>query len=222
MTDNLEQNFVDPRVLKPNPWNSNRVDPKNLAKLRKSIEEVGFTSAVVVRTMPDGSLQILGGQHRTEVAIDLGLKKIPILNVGSIDDHQAKKIGLVDNSRYGTDDSLKLAKLLEDLKVETPDLTGFLPLQDEDLQVIMRAVDINLDDLEVRPEDAHDEPTSPEERTERPAKTHDVLKFRVTMRDAEAIRALIEKTIKKESLDDGSDDMTIAGSALSILLLGDR
>ena len=214
----MEQALVDPRILKPNPWNSNHVDPKNWSKLRKSIKELGFTSAVVVRTLDDGSLQILGGQHRTEVAIDLGLAVIPVLNLGRISDEKAKKIGLVDNSRYGADDSLKLAKLIEE--IGDPDLTSFLPLQDEDLQAIMRAVDIDLDTLDVLPEDSPEEDDAPrEERPDRPLKTHEIMTFRVTCRDAEAIRTKIEKTIKKEGLDDGSDDKTLAGSALAILLL---
>lgn len=216
----MKPELIDPRTLKPNPWNPNSVSPANLVKLRKSIEDLGFVTAVVVRSLADGSLQILGGQHRTEVALDMGLKKIPVLNLGPIDDIKAKKIGLIDNSRYGTDDSIPLAKLLEEIQADTPDLTTFLPIQSEDLQVIMRAVDINLDDLEVKPGgDGEEDPAPTDGRVERPIQTHDVLKFRVAVRDAEAITALIEKTIKREGLS-GADDMTLAGSALAILLLG--
>jgi ParB-like chromosome segregation protein Spo0J len=214
--------LLDPRSLKTNPWNTNAVSPANLVKLRKSIEDLGFVTAVVVRTLADGSLQILGGQHRTEVAIDMGLKKVPVLNLGTIDDIKAKKIGLIDNSRYGTDDAIAYARLLEEIQVDTPDLTAFLPLQADDLQVIMRAIDINLDDLEVKPGGGDEEDEAPNEgRAERPIQTHDTLKFRVPVRDAEAIIALIEKTKKRESLS-GSDDMTLAGEALAILLLGTK
>ena len=101
---------LDPKKLRPNPFNPNHVDPKNFAKLRKSIKDLGFASAVVVRELPDGTLQILGGQHRTQVAVEMGLKTIPVLNLGTIPDDKAKRIGLVDNSRYGTDDSLQLAR----------------------------------------------------------------------------------------------------------------
>jgi ParB family chromosome partitioning protein len=214
-----KQEMVDPRELRTNPFNSNRVSPANMVKLRKSIEDLGFASVVVVRTLADGSLQILGGQHRVEVAIDMGLKKVPVLNLGIIDDIKAKKIGLIDNSRYGSDDAILLAKLYEEIALDTPDLTAFLPLQNEDLQVIMRAVTIDLDDLEVSPGKGEEDPAPTDGRAERPVQTHTVLKFRVTVRDAEAVTALIEKTIKRESLA-SSDEMTLAGEALSILLLG--
>lgn len=215
----MKAELVDPKSLRPNPWNSNHVDPKNMGKLRRSIEELDFVTAVVVRELSDGTLQILGGQHRTEVAIDMGLKEIPILNLGKIDTIKAKKIGLIDNSRYGTDDSLQLATILEELKIDTPDLTSFLPVNDEDLQLIMRAVEIDLDHLEIAPATEEEDPYTPEERVERPTKTHDMLTFRVAVRDAEAIRILLEKTIKREGLDDGSDEKTVAGAALAFLLL---
>lgn len=209
---------LDPRRLKPNPFNPNHVDPKSYSKLRKSIEELGFASAVVVRELTDGSLQILGGQHRTEIAVEIGLKEIPVLNLGQIDDRKAKKIGLVDNARYGTDDSIQLAQLIEEIGAS--DLTTFLPVNDEDLQVIMRAVDIDIDTLDITVEDTPDDQPEPtEERTERPTKTHDMMTFRVTVRESEAIRQLIEKTIKREGLDDGSDEKTLAGTALAFLLL---
>jgi len=213
----MEQKNVDPKILKRNPWNSNQVSPQNLSKLRKSMSELGFIDPVLVRTLPNGELQILGGQHRTEVAVDLGLRGIPILNLGVIDDIKAKKIGLADNSRYGADEAIQLAKIIED--IGDPDLTSFLPIQDEDLQRIMRAVDIDLDSLDIAPADDEEPYAPPEDRPERPTKTHDILTFRVTVRDAESIRSLIEKTIKREGLDDGSDDKTLAGSAIAHLLL---
>lgn len=216
----MKTELVDPKKLKRNPWNSNHVDPKNMTKLKRSIQDLDFVTSVVVRELDDGTLQILGGQHRTEVAVELGLKAVPIINLGKIDDIKAKKIGLVDNSRYGTDDSLQLAKILDELMADTPDLTGLLPMQDEDLQVIMRAVDIDLDALDIVPgADEDEEPEPHEDRAERPAKTHEMMTFRVAVRDAEAIRIMMEKTIKKEALDDGSDEKTLAGIALAFLLL---
>lgn len=183
------------------------------------MKELGVFRPVIVRTLPDGSLQLLGGEHRTLAAIAMGIKSIPYFNVGTISDEKAKKIGLADNSRYGADDSIKLAKLIEE--IADPDLTSILPIQEEDLQAIMRAVEIDLDTLDILPEETPEEDKAPpEERPERPLRTHDIMTFRLTMRDAEAIRTLIEKTIKKEGLDDGSDEKTVAGSALALLLLG--
>ena len=211
----MQTSLTNPRLLKPNPWNTNSVSPQNMEKLTKSIRDLGFVTAVVVRSLPNGDLQILGGQHRVETAIHLDLKEVPIINVGSIDDVQAKKIGLVDNSRYGTDDTIGLAKLYEEIGLSAEELATFLPFTQVDFDTISSSVDINLDDLDLLGEDG-DVPT--EAPKSRPPKTHDVLRFRVTMADAEKIRRMIEETISSQGLADG-DELTNAGSALSLLLL---
>jgi ParB family chromosome partitioning protein len=207
----------DPKSLAPNPFNSNRVGADNMRKLKQSITDLGFVTAVVVRELANGTLQILGGHHRVEAAIELGLKEVPVLNLGQVDDIKARKIGLVDNSRYGTDDTIQLAKVLEEIGATTEDLAMFLPFTETDFDMVRKSVDINLDDLELdMPED--DEPAPPIDRTEKPPKTHDVLRFRVSLRSAEKIRKLIEKTVKEEGLDEG-DELTAHGDALAFLLL---
>lgn len=212
----MKTDTVNPKNLAANPWNPNRVGADNMKKLKQSITDLGFCTAVVVRELLDGTLQILGGHHRVEAAIELGLKEVPVLNLGTVDDDHAKKIGMVDNSRYGTDDTIQLALLLEELGASSEDLATFMPFSYDEFDTVRRSVDIDLDDLEMHmPED--DEPDEPLDRGEKPPKTHDMLRFRVSMRDAERIRLLIEKTIKREGMSE-DDDLTAAGDALALLL----
>lgn len=211
----MQTSLHDPKLLQPNPWNTNRVGPENLEKLTRSISDLGFVTAVVVRSLPDGSLQILGGQHRVEVAVAMGLKKVPIINVGEIGDSQAKKIGLVDNSRYGTDDTIGLAKLYEEIGMSAEQLAEFLPFTEVDFETIARSVEIDLDTLDLLTEDDGEDDTPMPPKTQ---KTHDLLRFRVSLGDAEKIRQMVEGVIKSQGLDDG-DELTAAGSALALLLL---
>lgn len=210
---------LDPRRLRPNPWNSNRVTPENMEKLKRSIEDLGFASAVVVRETEEG-FEILGGQHRTEAAIELGLKKIPVVNVGVIEDKKARKIGLVDNHRYGNDDVMQLAKIIEEIGEDANDLVNLLPVSKADIDAVIGAVDLDLEGFDLAIDDDDDGPPEKSDTKSRTEKTHDVLKFRCTMRDAEAIRQLIEKTIKRQGLAAG-DEMTTAGEALALLILKD-
>ena len=193
-----------------------------MKKLSNSISELGFNGVVVVRENSKGDLEILGGQHRVQAAIDLGFETVPVFNVGAIVDIKAKKIGLADNGRYGTDDSIQLANILDEIGT-VEEICSILPMQDEDLQVIMRAINLNLDDLdlddEIVNENTAEEPTETR-KSEKPSKTHEVLSFRVTLRDAESIRKVIQKCIAEEKLDSAeTDEKTLAGAALSILLL---
>lgn len=215
----MKAQLANPERLTPNPWNTNHVSPENMDKLERSIREVGFVSAVVVRELHDGTLQILGGEHRAQIAVKMGIREIPILNLGAISDDQAKKIGLVDNARYGVDDTISLAKLYEEVGLSPDDLASFLPFTQQDFESITKAVNFDIDSLDMGVTD--DDPDVDLDDLKKPTKnlkTHDVLRFRVPLGDAERIRQLIERTMKSEGLDD-EDELTAAGSALALLLL---
>ncbi|MCR9222950.1 MAG: ParB/RepB/Spo0J family partition protein [Hyphomonas sp.] len=209
---------LDPRTLVPNPWNSNKVSEDNMQKLKRSITDLGFATAVVVRETPSGDYEILGGQHRTEAAIELGLTTVPVVNLGDVDDIRAKKISLVDNHRYGNDDVIQLAKIIEEIGEDSADLETFMPVSTADIDAVLNMVELDLDEIGLDLDEDDDDTSDDGDRPERAPKTHDVLKFRLTLRDAEEIRQAVEKTIKREGFTD-NDEMTNAGDALAHLLL---
>lgn len=206
---------ADPRKLRPNPWNTNVVDAANESKLEESLKKFGMFKPVIVRELPTGELEILGGEHRAGAAVRLGIKDIPIMNLGPLGDAEAKKIGLVDNGRYGNDDTLQLAALLKELG-DIEDLTSFMPYSDQDFNNIIDAAEIDLDDLEALPE--LDPASKPTPLPTAPA-THTMMRFKVPMEDAERIGELINHVIKVQGLS-GSDSLTNAGDALVHLLTG--
>lgn len=206
---------VHPDSLVPNPWNSNIVSPDNDAKLEESIKRYGMFKPVIVRELLDGTLQIIGGEHRAEIAQRLGLTSIPIVNLGILDDRKAKEISLVDNGRFGEDDSFKLAEILESLG-DYKDLVAVMPLSIEDLDSVFTNSSIALEELDslALPDDSEQLPN------EKALQTHQVMRFKVPLKDVGAVTQIIEKTIKVQGFDD-SDSMTNAGDALVHLLLKD-
>lgn len=207
---------VDPARLRPNPWNTNHVSPENEAKLTESITQHGMFKPIVVREV-DGGLEILGGEHRWIVSKNLGLKEVPIVNLGTISDDKAKKIGLIDNSRYGADDTISLAELLKDLG-PSDTLQAFLPYTDADLTQIFSSVNIALDTLDL--DAGEPESTSSDETKITPApKTHTTMRFQVPVTDAERIADVIARTSKRQGFTTGSE-LQNAGDALVFLLVG--
>lgn len=196
--------------LRPNPWNTNSVSPDNELKLKASIERFGVFKPIICRTLPDGTLEILGGEHRWQTARELGHETVPVINLGTISDERAKEIGLVDNGRYGEDDTLALAELLKDLG---SDFLGVMPYSEIELDSIFSTTIIALDDL-----DSHDEPlpdlASP---AAKPVKTHQIMRFKVPVEDAEWVQKLIETTMNGQGFID-DDAMSNAGNALVHLL----
>lgn len=206
--------IVAPEELTPSPWNTNIMTPENEAKLEASIKRFGFFRPVVVREKGEG-LEILGGEHRWEIAKKLGMN-VPIMNLGSIDDQTAKEIALADNARYGFDDTMAFADFLKEMG-NADGLQEFLPYTDTDLEDIFSSADIALDDLEIE-ENFDQEPEKTEEKAEKPPKTHTIMRFKVPLRDAERLTALIAQT-QKDNGYTAADDLTNAGDALVHLLV---
>lgn len=204
---------VDPRDLQPNPWNPNEVDAINREKIRTSLQQEGFFKPVLVRTLTDGTLEIIGGAHRVTEAIALGITTVPATNLGEIDDARAKRITLLDNSRYGEDNHDKMATLLGDGIGSVDELLAILPIDEaelsgyfnHDLEAELANLDTDYDDFE----DGEIDLNIPS----KPTKTHEILRFKVSVDDSEALKERIQ-AIQKEQGFTESDALTNAGDAL--------
>jgi hypothetical protein len=213
MTTRLEIRYAPPSQLKPNPWNSNSCGPEMEARLQQSIERMGFYKPTVVRELPDGSLEILGGEHRVRVAGRMGLLEVPYVNLGRIPDDKAKAIGLADNGRYGEDDALKLSAILRD--IADMDVTSFLPYTEQDLAGIFSADTIDLDMLGLDDDNKGSKEELPTlEKPERPTLTHALMRFKVPVADQARVAAFIEHVVKTSGFKTEEDSMAAAGMAL--------
>lgn len=201
-----------PDALKPNPWNTNNVPPDGEAKIDESLRRHGFIKPIIVRELTDGTLEILGGEHRRDAALRLGLDQVPVFNLGRIGEKKAKEIGLIDNARYGHDDTLGLAALLGELG-SIEELSTFLPYSDMDFESIFSSASIELDDFDIDDATSH-APSAPKVPA---VQTHQVMRFKVPAQDCSDVQAKIEKVLKRQGFTE-SDQLTNAGDALVWLL----
>lgn len=205
--------------LRPNSFNPNRVSAENERKIRASIQRNGIFKPIIVREVAgiDG-YEILGGQHRWEQARELGYETVPVANLGVITDSRAKEICLIDNARYGSDDTLSLSEILKDIG-EIDTIQEFLPYGDTDLAAIFSATNIDLETLNIPENDDISLGIEPE--TEAPvtkvAKTHAIMRFKVSNQDAERLTALIARTQKQHDYRH-EEQLINAGDALIHLL----
>jgi ParB family chromosome partitioning protein len=202
---------MSPHDLRPNPWNTNVVSPENEAKIDESLTQFGMFKPIIVRELEDGSLQILGGAHRRDSAIRLKMDEVPVANLGIISDDEAKKIGLIDNGRYGDDDTLALAKLLEGLGAPE-DLSSFLPYSVNEFESIFSQTSIALDDLDDLDMDGAAAP-SHVDPTPKASQTHTIMRFKVPVEDVAKITEKVNRTMKAQRFHD-EDSLTNAGNAL--------
>ena len=219
----LEIQYIDPRELLANPWNSNHVDLEAEKQLEKSLRRLKMIDPIKVRELDDGSFEILSGQHRTEACIRLNYSEVPIINLGSVPEAKAREISLVSNGRYGRDDPIELMEVIEFIQAEgNVELSSFLPYDEVavDAAFASRGIDIS-DVMPDTTDDFEDDTSLPgDELMPPPPKARQVMRFSVDLDDAAQIEKLIERTVKKQKFDE-SHSMVNAGLALAFLLLGD-
>ncbi|MEO9497601.1 MAG: ParB/RepB/Spo0J family partition protein [Vibrio splendidus] len=207
--------YCNPSDLKPNPWNPNKVDVLNEDKLDESIRQLGFVKPIIVRELSDGSLEILGGEHRSQSAIRQGLASVPYTNLGCISDEDAKKIGLIDNGRYGEDDLSLLTAVFQDLG-SPEDIMSILPISDEEARNIFSHDMANeLDELDLLAdlEDDSDDEMLDLDAGSKSTPTHQIMRFKVAIEDASKVEEFIN-SIKTEQSFTEQDQLTNAGDAL--------
>ena len=178
---------------------------ENEQKLEESLKRFGWVRPVLCRELGDETLEILGGAHRVEIAKRLGHETIPVLNLGKVDDKKAKEISLLDNARYGADDGIALADLIEQLEIKE-EISEFLPYTDEDIDVLFSGYHINFDELDT------DVDEKPKTKT-KPKKTHQIMRFKLEIEDAENVSNIIEDIQRNQGFS-GSDGLTNAGDTL--------
>jgi len=210
---NLKLEHVDPKLLKPNEWNSNVVSSENKKKLETSIDRLGNFKPILVRELSDGTLEIIGGANRRDAEIKRGTQKVPIINLGRIDDTKAKEMGLVDNERYGEDDADLLQKLINELGT-MDELSTFLPYAEDEFDSFWSKDSIDLDALDL---DEDDELPTESPQPSSSAPTHRISRFKLSIADSEWLSDLIETTQKRNGFTT-SDALTNAGDALIHLL----
>ena len=209
----IEQTLISSLV--PSSWNPNIVSPDNEEKLRNSLQRHGFFKPALARELPDGSLEIVGGEHRVMAAKSIGYTHVPVVNLGKISDEKAKELCLLDNGRFGNDDTLQLAALLSSLD-SIEDLSSFMPYSDADFQSIFSSTSIALDELDI----PDDEPHAPSLAKEKTVQTHQIMRFKVPVGDVASITTAIERTMKTQRFND-EDSLSNAGNALVHIFTND-
>jgi ParB-like chromosome segregation protein Spo0J len=129
--------LVSPDDVKENIWNYNEQSDFVFEKLKQSIEEFGFTEPLTVRSENDegklDKLEIIGGAHRWKAAVALGMKKIPVNDVGKMSDATLKKFMIVLNETKGRPNNDQLAVVLSELDKDGIDLS-VLPYDEAEIK----------------------------------------------------------------------------------------
>lgn len=129
--EDLAGEWADPKTLQPWPRNPRKTDPKQIARVQKSIMELGFGAPIVARRE---TREVIAGHTRLAAAKKLKLARVPVRFV-DVDEATAHKLALADNklAEHGEWDDGELEAQLAQLDEDTKDLLGFLRETDAEL-----------------------------------------------------------------------------------------
>lgn len=134
--------------LRPNSYNPNVMSDETRDKERLSILTFGFVSPLIIREA--GGFEIVDGEHRWEIGMELGLTEFPCWNLGPISDDTAKQLTPILNELHGSPDSEKLGALLKDLatRVSEPMLRAVMPFDRQRFDQLIGEITVDWGALE--------------------------------------------------------------------------
>lgn len=125
--------LVDVALLREAPWNYKEAGSEDqMESLRASIRRDGSAGVLAIRHLPDGTLEVIDGNHRLRGLKKLGVTRVWCEDFGTITQGQAVLLSHRRNSQWFADDLDRLLPLLK---------TEVLPLFPDD-EVL--ALELNL------------------------------------------------------------------------------
>ena len=91
-TDTLRLSEIEPNRDQPRK----EFDENSLQELADSIAKHGLLQPLVVRTMPNGSYQLVAGERRWRASRIAGLDEVPVI-IRQIDDGEAMELAMIEN-----------------------------------------------------------------------------------------------------------------------------
>lgn len=124
--------------LCPASWNPNSMTPAMRARLMESISRYGAVEPLLVRRVNDGYYEVLSGNQRHGVYIEMGIEMAPCVVV-ELNDAQAMLLAQVLNRTRGEDNLGLKAELLRQVIETVPkeQVLGLLPETAEGLEALL-------------------------------------------------------------------------------------
>ena len=180
--------------LCPHPKNWRRHPAAQADAMRGVLTEIGYADALLVRELPDGSLQLIDGHLRAEITPDM---EVPVLVVDLDEQEAAKLLALHD----------PLAELAETNDEVLADLLSEVETENEAVRVVLGQMARELEESSSRASPVELRPLS----TRPPPKMTWVLVGIATVRFGEIARiveslATVEGIVLESTSNDGDQD----------------
>jgi hypothetical protein len=137
------------KAVKKNSWNPNRMNPFEKASLKHGFKTEGWLASMALtiwRTDDKGKERnvIIDGEHRWEVALELGWDVGPMVFLDGLTEAQAKALTIKVDARRGRFDEAALTAVLKEIEPATNLETRALDLgiSDDRLDILLKVQDV--------------------------------------------------------------------------------
>lgn len=191
---------VDIEKIVPNSWNPKPADPPEMEYIKKSLQQNGYATPILVREKM-GGYEVIDGQHRLLAAKELGYKELYIYDAGDVSDEEAKAmtIWMQTQIEFSEEELAPLVMELNDLKIDLPynelEIEGFRNLATFDFNEAYKDQD---------PVNTSDE------------KNENILTVKLTSEQFEIVSKSIEKTKSEYRVSEGEALKMICEAAVSL------
>lgn len=134
---------IDVELLVKADWNYKQDDEYKKSKLINNFEANGQVENIIIRDLDDGTYEIVNGNHRYDVMVEVGLSKCHVYNLGIISKAQAMRIALETNETRFLSDDEKLAVTIDELleAYDITDLSSTLPWTEDEIESMKSTLD---------------------------------------------------------------------------------
>lgn len=120
----LQIEYVPIGDIKPSPNNVKLHPPKQIRRLKASIQKFGFLTPLII----DKDGDVIAGHGRHIAGTELGLKELPCVRSEHLTKEQVEALRIIDNeiARTGNDEE-KLLTVVKGFKIEYLEMAGIDP-----------------------------------------------------------------------------------------------
>ncbi|MFA5871590.1 MAG: DNA methyltransferase [Parcubacteria group bacterium] len=148
--EKLRVEYVDASMLKASEYNPRRISKEGMEHLKESIRRYSLVDPLIVNSAPNRKGILIGGHMRLRAAVELGIKKVPIVELNIPDIEKEKELNIRLNKNTGEFDWNLLADFgetfLADAGFTSEELDNIFAVEDSpelfDLQKELTKLDI--------------------------------------------------------------------------------
>ena len=151
--EEVELRMVPVELVRPNPDQPRkRIDPDSIAALAQSVGAAGLIQPLIVRSMADGTYELIAGERRGRAAGQAGLEQVPVV-IRDEDEPQRLQTALIENMAREdlnpVDEARACATLVEDLGLSKEEVGRRLGRSRPAISNLIRILDLPDDALEL-------------------------------------------------------------------------